>query len=105
MTTCVQEIRVGDIGTKLELEIQENCEVIDISLVTEKTIILQRPDNTVVTRTGVFTTDGIDGKMYFETILSDLSMGGVYYIQAYIVLGTWQGHSNIGTFEVYENLE
>ncbi len=99
-----QEIRVGDIGTHLELELQEECVVVDISSASVKNITLQRPDKTSVTRAGTFTTDGTDGKIYLATIAGDLSMEGTYYIQAYIELPAWQGYSSVGEFEVHDNL-
>ncbi len=105
MAICdTKEIRVDDIGTKLELEVLEDSVAVDISTASTKDITLQRPDGTTIVHEGVFTTDGTEGKVYFTTSLGDLSMEGTYYIQVYIALATWQGYSTIGEFEVHDNL-
>jgi len=106
----VQEIRVGDTGTKLEVEITEwddNTKTyiaVNIVLATVKNIVLKRPDGTLVTVVGILSTDGTDGKMYLTTIGSHLTIEGTYYIQGIIALDTWQGSSSIGEFIVHENL-
>lgn len=102
-----QQIRVGDIGTKLELEILEDAVVVDISGAVDpgtKVIHIQKPDGTVISQNAVFTTDGTDGKMYYVTQANDLDLEGTYYIQGYVVLATWTGFSSIGEFLVEENL-
>ena len=99
-----QEIRVGDTGTKLEVEVLENAVAVDISTATTKDITIQRPDGTTILSAGTFSTDGIDGKIYHTTGAGDLSMEGTYYIQAFIVLASWSGYSSIGEFEVLANL-
>lgn len=99
-----QQIRVGDVGTQLELEVLEDSVAVDISGATTQDITLRRPDGTSVTQAGTFTTDGIDGKIHILTQAGDLSMEGTYMIQAHIALTTWDGYSSIGEFEVHENL-
>ena len=102
---CEQKIRVGDVSTILEIELLENCvAALPTSGATLKQIIIQRPDNTTFTRVAIFTSDGTDGKIYILTEAGDLTMSGTYYIQAYIELPAWQGHSDIGDFVVYGNL-
>jgi hypothetical protein len=103
--SCEQEIRVGDIGTVLEVELLENCVAgLPVNSATSKTITVVRPDKTSFTRAADFTTDGTDGKIYITTIAADLTMAGTYYIQAYIELASWEGNSGIGDFEVFKNL-
>lgn len=110
MVERVQEIRVNDTGTTLEVEITEWDEVtktyipVDISAATTKNIIIKRPDGTTVTVVGVFTTDGTDGKLYIITASGHLPISGTYYIQGSVALATWVGSSSIGDFIVYENL-
>lgn len=104
MPAAIQEIRVGDIGTQLELEIQENSVPLNVSTNTTMDITLKRPDNTAITRAGTFQTSGADGKIVFTTIAGDLTIEGTYKIQAFIVLPAWTGYSSIGEFEVHANL-
>ena len=103
-----QTIRVGDIGTRFELEVTEKVNgvdtAVDISGATTYDVIIQRPDRTTVTRAGTFTTDGTEGKLYLDSISGDLSIAGTYYIQADIALPSWVGKSSIGEFEVEDNL-
>lgn len=99
-----KKIFVGDIDTVIEITVKEDDAVVDISFATTKDITLQRPDLTTVVKDGVFTTDGVNGKIKFVTADGDISMHGEYSVQIYTVLPAWSGYSTIGTFEVYENL-
>lgn len=102
---CEQKIRVGDINTSLEIELLENCDTaLPVDGATLKEITVVRPDGTSFTRTAIFTTDGTEGKIHILTEAGDLTMSGTYYIQAYLELPAWQGHSDIGEFEVFDNL-
>ncbi len=100
-----KQLRVGDVGTHLEIEVLEDCNVpLDISTASVKDITIQRPDKTTVVKNGIFTTDGTDGKVYFLTAAGDLNIEGTYSIQIYLELPTWQGYSCIDEFEVHDNL-
>ncbi|NOQ48193.1 MAG: hypothetical protein GQ576_03505 [Methanococcoides sp.] len=102
---CEKKIRVGDVGTVLEIEILEDCSVVlPVQTATVKTITIQRPDGTTFARDAIFSVDGTNGKIYILTIAGDLTMFGTYYIQAYLELPAWQGHSDIDEFEVEDNL-
>ena len=103
--SCEEKIRVGIIGLPLEIEAVVNCTtIVQLQTSNVKNIIIVRPDGTNFTRAAIFTTDGTDGKIYILTVLGDLTMSGTYYIQAYLELPAWQGHSDIGEFEVFDNL-
>ena len=103
--SCEQEIRVGDIGTVLEVELLENCgDGLPVNTAVVKSITVVRPDKTSFTRDADFTTDGTDGKIHITTIATDLTMAGTYYIQAYTKLASWKGNSGIGDFKVFKNL-
>ena len=99
------EIHVGDIGTVFELTIMDGPSVVDISLATlANCIILKAPDDGKLTKTGVFVTDGTDGKVKYTTVANDLDEAGSWSIQAKIVLGTLQWYSSIENFNVHSNL-
>ena len=103
-------VHVGDIGTALEVLVREydftteTYSVVDISTATTMQIKLQKPNGTVVTKTGVFSTDGTDGKMRYVTISGDLDEAGFWRIQGYVETASWQGYTSLGEFEVHANL-
>ena len=103
--SCEKKIRVGVVGLILEVEVLEGCTtVLTVQTATVKTIVIVRPDGTSFTRAATFSVDGTDGKIYILTAAGDLTMSGTYYIQAYLELPAWQGHSDIADFVVYDNL-
>ena len=97
-------IQVGAINLLLELEIREGYGVLDISTATIKNIIIEKPDDTVMVKTGNFLTDGKDGVLYYRTSGSDLDLEGVYNAQAYISMPDFTGYSTPISFTVYPNL-
>lgn len=104
MGHITENLQKGDTDSKLELEILEDGVAVDLINSSIKTITIRRPDLTIVTKTATFTTNGSDGKIIFTTALSDLSMEGTYFIQAYLKLPTWDGYSTLEQFEVHDNL-
>ena len=97
-------IFAGVVGHEFLILITESGVAKDISSATAKTIKIKRPDGTVLSVSGDFLTTGADGYLRYLTIASDLHISGTYYVQAYLELPTWQGHSKITTFEVFDPL-
>jgi len=103
-------LQVGAIGAQLEVLIQEfnndtNTDMpADLSTATSLIIELKRPDNTKISKTGLLSTNGSDGKMYVVTIDGDINVEGTYYIQGYVASTGWEGYSSVGKFEVHDNL-
>jgi len=95
-----QKIFVGDVGTRVELEVFEGSTVVDISTASLITVRIQRPNLTSVSRAASLSTDGIDGKFYFEIISGDITLEGTYSVQVSFTLGSWVGSSSIVQFEV-----
>jgi len=89
--TIKTDIHVGDIGTIFRVTIADKDIPVDISDATIRAILFQKPDGTVVTVSGLFTIDGEDGRMEYETIYEDLDMAGVWKIGAKITTpdGKW----------------
>lgn len=76
--TYIQE---DNIGTSLRMLVQDEDGLVDISSATLIQIILQKPDETSVTKTAVLVTDGTDGLMQYVTISGDLDQPGTWKIQ------------------------
>lgn len=98
------EIHKSDAGTTLRVTIEDDGTAVNIATATSKTIKLKKPGGTVLSKTAILSTDGTDGKMQYTTVAGDLDETGEWQIQGYAVIGSWTGHSDIGTFRVYDNL-
>lgn len=83
---------------------REGYGVLDISSATTKNIIIERPDNTIITAMGSFMTNGTDGLLYYRTVAGDLNQAGIYNAQAYIEMPTFTGYTTPTNFTVYSNL-
>jgi len=101
---AANEIHVGDITTKFLVTVTDDSVAEDISSATTKDIIFRKPDGTLLTKAGVFETDGTDGKLFYLTIADDLDTEGVWSLQVSLILssGTWK--SDVSEFTVYANL-
>ncbi len=97
-------VRVGDTGTRFELTIVENGVAADISSATIKTIKFSKPDNTILSKTADFTTDGTDGKIDYVSITNDIDVKGEWKIQGYIEMPSGKFHTSMGSFGVSANL-
>lgn len=97
-------IQVGATGFVIELEIKEGYSVLDISSATTKNIIIEKPDDTIITASGSFITDGTDGLLYYRTNSTDLNLEGIYNVQAYLIMPDFTGYSTPVSFTVYANL-
>jgi hypothetical protein len=102
--TDKNNIQVGAVNLLIELEIRDGYNVLDISGATTKNIILEKPDDTVITVSGSFTTDGSDGLLFYKTREGDIDQAGIYNVQAYLVLPDFTGYSTPVNFTAYANL-
>lgn len=106
----VESLQVGAVGVEIEVQITEFVNAVgaeapvDLSTAQELRVELKRPDDTKITKTGLLTTDGLDGKMFIRTAVGDISIEGTYYVQGFVSALGWEGYSTIGKFEVHENL-
>ena len=100
----VEEVRKDDIGTVFRVTMYDGSNVLDISSATTKNFVFQNADGIILTRAGVFTIDGIDGKLEYVSIADDLSVAGKWKLQVALVLPSGQWRSNIVNFKVYANL-
>jgi hypothetical protein len=99
------EFRIGDVGTALELTIEDqDGDVVDLTSATVKSIKFTKPDETTVTKTAQFVTDGTDGKIRYVFTIGDLDLDGTWKYQAILTLTSGLWHSDIGKFVVKHNL-
>ena len=95
------KIRVGDIGTVVELTIADQDGIVDLTGATTKDFRFENALKTTFVKASTFVTDGTDGKLKYAFIASDLDVAGSWKVQAEIVLpsGTWT--SGALSFSVY----
>jgi len=101
---AADEIHLNDIGTTFLITVQDASITTDISSAVTKQIIFRKPDGSILTVDGSFTTDGIDGKVQYSTVSGDLNQTGLWKLQVYLVFsgGSWK--SDIQSFTVFPNL-
>lgn len=97
-------IHLNDIGTRFEVTISDEGNIVDISTATTKEIIFGKPDSNILTKAASFVTDGTDGKIEYFSITGDLSVIGIWSIQSNLVLGSGTWRSEIKEFEVLRNI-
>lgn len=101
---AANEVHVGDTGTRFTLTVQDDTTVVDISTATLKQILFLAPDGGLLTKTATFTTDGSNGQIYYDSLVTDFDEKGVWSWQGYLEMPTWDGYTDIDTFVVYPNL-
>lgn len=98
------EIHEDDIGTKLLATIIDDNEVVNISSSSSLTLLIKKPNGSILTRPATLETDGTDGKIYYITVAGDLDEAGIYKIQGLVVLPNGSFYTSIVTFKVHCNL-
>ena len=99
------EIHQNDIGTAFTITVMDDTTIVPIQSATTRQFKFKKPSGIVVTKNNVpFVTDGSDGRLRYTTIADDLDEAGKWYIQVYLVITGWTGHSDQGDFVVYSNL-
>lgn len=99
------EIRVGDVGTVIEVTIDNGSGPLDLTGWTVANLIFVKPDQTKVVKPGVVPLPPTQGKITWTTVApTDLDQAGTWQVQAEVTIpgGSWK--SSIGCFPVYDNL-
>lgn len=100
------EIHKGDNGTIFELTIKDDESTVDISSASIKDILFRKPDLSVTVQSGVFSTDGTDGLLRFTVATSGfLDQVGKWEIQGFLSITGCTCKSDIGEFDVHDNLQ
>ena len=101
---AADEIHVGDTGTRITLTFTDAGVAVDISWATTINIILMGPSGAAATLAGTFTTDGSDGKIYYDSLVGTFSEDGEWRIQGHAADATRSWKSDVQLFTVYPNL-
>jgi hypothetical protein len=98
------EIHVNDIGTRFLATIKDDGVVVDVSNASVINMIFKKPDDHVVYKSASLLTDGVDGKIYYDTVAGDLDEAGQYKLQGRVSLPSGTYFTDIYTFQVHCNL-
>ena len=89
----INKAYVGDIGTMLEIDMDE-----DISSATMYKYLVKKPDDLEVE----WTVSKLNATTFRHvTINGDFSVPGAYYIQPYATIGDWTGVGDTVILNVY----
>lgn len=95
---AVEKHYVGEIGTKIVINTGK-----DLTEATVTKIRIERPDGTILDKTGAITTiGGLPHFIAYTTIAEDFNVSGQYKIQPYVELPTFSGYGATACFKVYE---
>ena len=98
------EIHQNDVGTQFLVTVKDGSSAVDISSATTKQLIIKKPSGTKLTKAAAYSTDGADGKIYYNTVADDLDEAGTYKLQGKVVISDGTFYTDITTFKVYRNL-
>lgn len=87
---------LNDVGTLISIDVQE-----DISTATHMSIKFKKPDGTYGSWPAFL--EGL-GAVQYITVNGDLDQVGVWYLQVYIEMPSWKGHSDITSIRVRQPL-
>lgn len=99
-------LQQNDVGVSLNITVvqQNGVTPIDISSATSLSIYLTQPGMNVITYAANFVNNGIDGLMAAITSAGDLSLVGIYYIQASYSIGKNIKYTDKTNFLVEPNI-
>ena len=99
------KIYVNTIGLVFRFQIVDQDDaIVNISSATTKTLKLQKPNGTVVTKITSFVTDGTDGLLQYTTIANDLDTAGLWKRQIQLSITGFSGHAVESEFRVESSL-
>jgi hypothetical protein len=107
--TNKDHIQVGATNLAIKLQIKEGNEILNLVSASVSassiTIIIEKPNSTLISASASYFNDGTDGIVFYRTSgSSDLDQVGNYNVQAYLIMPDFSGYTTPVTFTVYENL-
>jgi len=97
-------LHIGDAGTKIIIVVEEDGSPLDISLASEKVFRFTTGSGTALLKNASFVTDGSDGELEYTFLTGELSIPGMWYLQAKVVMPTGTWYTSIVSFMVEPNL-
>ena len=101
---AANEIHENDVGTKFLVTVTDGSSAVNISSASTKQLIIKKPSGTKLTKATSFSTDGTDGKMYYNIAADDLDEAGTYKLQGKVIISDGTFYTDIQTFKVFRNL-
>ena len=98
------EIHVNDVGTRFLATIKDNGEIVNISNASQVQMIFRRPSDELFYRVGSLLNSGINGQVYYDTVVGDLVDPGMHKLQAKVYLPSGTYYTDIYSFQVHCNL-
>lgn len=98
-------IQVGAKHLAIKLQIREGNNALDISSASGLMMIIEKPDDTLISASASLFSTGTDGIIvYYTSGSTDLDQAGEYNAQAYLRMPDFEGYTTPVTFTVYPNL-
>jgi len=82
------KIEQAAVGVRFVVEILDNGVAVDISAATTMEVCLRAPSGGDKVKTATFTNTGSDGKIQFDTVVTDLDELGRWKVGAHIITPT-----------------
>lgn len=100
------QMQENDEGTRITLVVRDDdLAIVDIGDATTLQVNFHNPSGTLTQKTGTLTSDGSDGKYYYDTEAGFITPSGDWKVQGYIVTPAGEWHTEIFDFKVKSNLE
>lgn len=97
----MHSIRINDVGVSIIVTIQDSDgAATDVSDATDITFHFVKPSGDPADKTGVFNTDGTDGKVKYVTQSGDIDQEGIWGLEVVVEVGAQQFTSDATTFLV-----
>ncbi len=88
-------IHINDIGTDLQITVQEGASVVDISAASTLQILLTAPSGAVKTKTATLINTGTDGQMHYTTQSGDIDETGIWSYRGRVTYSASQVYTTI----------
>lgn len=94
------DLRPGDVGVVFEVHVQQDGGILPVNDMVTKEIIFTNPSGSTLTKTAVFATDGVDGRIRYTSVAGDFSAVGNWGIQARLAKANFDKKSRMERFSV-----
>jgi len=113
---AVNDIRLGDVGTRVVIGLVEDGKPVNIDDATLMEIVTKNPKDKVVRHAAQFAEylndaetawlpgDGSNGLIEFITVENDIDATGRWLVQGYVETPAGKWHTDTGIFTVMDNL-